>query len=130
MNLKLTRNEYAQNGIFSTLTTEAGTHVAETLEHAYPMLTSYEPKIPVGIYKCVRGEHRLHGKPPFGTFEVTGVAGHSGILFHAGNYNTDSDGCVLVGEKRFENMITNSKRTFAAFMALQDGLQEFILEIV
>ncbi len=130
MNLKLTRNSYASDGIFGTLTDESGSQVAVTLEHAYPLLTTFEAKIPPGVYTCVRGEHVLHNGAPFNTFEVTGVAGHAGILFHSGNFNKDSEGCVLLGQSVLLGAIINSKRAFADFMSLQDGLQTFTLEVV
>jgi hypothetical protein len=130
VNLKLTRNSYTPDGIFGTLTDENGNRVAMTLEHAYPLLTTFEAKIPSGTYICVRGEHELHNTVPFNTFEITGVAGHSNLLFHVGNFNRDSEGCVLIGEEKGLSMLVGSKRAFADFMTLQDGLQTFTLEVM
>jgi hypothetical protein len=64
---------------------------------------------------------------------VTGVAGHTGLLFHWGNWNRDSDGCILTGEAFADSakgeMVTNSRASFARFMALQDGFDSFQLEV-
>lgn len=44
-------------------------------------------------YLCKRGTWPKHGE----TFEVTGVKGRTDILFHKGNYQGDSMGCILLG---------------------------------
>lgn|ERR1035437_2359376 len=132
MNLTLERDAYREDGIFSTLLDDKGDTIAKTLEHSYDNL----PKVPAGTYTCVRGPHRLHGMTEdFSTFEVTGVEGHAGILFHWGNFNKDSEGCVLVGKEVAIQaagawIITASRDTFAAFMALQEGVDEFQLTVV
>ena len=135
MDLILQRVACRADGILSQCTDAAGTQVMVTLEHAFEDdAGGYQPKIPPGTYTCVRGPHRLNGMTQsFVTFEVTGVAGHSGLLFHWGNWNEDSDGCILTGEA-FANsasgeMVTNSRETFARFMALQDGVDNFQLEV-
>lgn len=128
---KLTRKQFREDGIFSELTDQDGKVVAQTLEHSYNNL----PKITNGTHKCVRGPHRLHNMTEdFITFEVTGIVGHSDLLFHWGNYNKDSDGCILMGETVAETnkieMVTNSRATFAKFMASLDGVNEFELTVV
>lgn len=126
----LTRKDLRYDGIFSVLTDKDGNLVANTLEHSYDMI----PKIPNGVWKCVRGPHRLHNMTEdFITFEISGIEGHDNLLFHWGNYNKDSDGCVLLGESAVEikgaKMVTNSKATFAKFMASLDGVDEFELTV-
>lgn len=130
MKLTLKRDDFRSTGIFGQLLDEAGTRIAVTLEHSYILLSTFEPKIPDGIYTCVRGEHQLHNGILFNTFEITGVYGHSGLLFHSGNFNRDSEGCVLLGQTVDGDMVTHSKRAFADFMALLDGLQMFTLEVI
>lgn len=143
MNLVLKRLQSGPDGIFSDLLDEDGTLVAQTLEHAFNAAAPgylYQPKLPYGEFKCVRGTHKLHDMVPFWTFEVTGVPGHTGILFHIGNYNADSDGCILLGnhviategpeaDSKIVKMITESKKAFAKFMALQEGVDEFTLTV-
>lgn len=136
MNLTLKRTDFREDGCFGILTRDdSGKQIAVTLEHSYDSGNgdgSYTAKLKPGVYTCVRGTHRLHDKKPFETFEITGVKGHYGILFHVGNYNDDSEGCVLVGhyfggEPR---MISQSRMTFAAFMALQKGVKSFKLTVI
>lgn len=136
MNLTLTRTDFLHDGIFGVLKeTATGKQIAVTLEHAYDSGLgdgSYAPKVPPGTYTCVRGMHRLGAtKPQFETFEIMGVKGHYGILFHAGNYNKDSDGCVLLGAGYGGDprMIHSSRVTFAAFMSLQIGVKEFTIVV-
>lgn len=130
MILKLTRQAKRLDGIFSELTDEKGNFIAVTLEHSY----NGEPKLYDGQFKCVKGLHQLHVGNKFETFEITGVHDHTGILFHVGNYNNDSDGCVLVGTdvKDMTNstrMITHSMIAFSKLMALLEKVQEFTLVV-
>lgn len=124
MTLTLTRTNCTPDGIFGILSDESGSRLAFTLEHSYDCV----PKIPTGTFECVRGEHALHSGP-IETFEVTGVAGHSGILFHYGNYNADSDGCILLGEGESAEMVTESRQAFFAFIAKTTGLDSFTLVV-
>lgn len=131
MKLILERNDQRSSGIFGVLSDEAGNLLAVTLEHAYFSSETWLPKIPPGSYQCVRGLHRLHGMAePFSTFEITGVTGHSNLLFHWGNYNRDSDGCVLLGRERYGSIISHSKDTFAEFMKLLENESSFQLEVI
>jgi hypothetical protein len=131
MNLTLTRQRYESWGIISELTDENDTQIAVTLEHAYPEDSGFVPKIPVGTYSCQRGMHQLEGMTaPFETFEITGVTGHTNILFHVGNFNKDSEGCVLLGSALGAEMVSGSKTAFLNFMNIQENVDEFILEVV
>lgn len=52
--------------------------------------------IPDGTYKAIK-----HQSPKFGkSFWLQNVPNRSEILIHAGNYNTDTLGCLLPGQKR------------------------------
>lgn len=135
MDLQLCRRSYMPDGIFSQLKQFDGQLLCATLEHAYDDGDGYfVPKIPGGVYTCKRGIHALHNGIPFETFEITGVEGHVNLLFHAGNFNKDSEGCVLLGEHQVQSngvdMVTNSRTTFQQFMQLQFGVEEFRLEVI
>ena len=126
--MKLERQDITPHGIFSRLTDDHGQEYT-TLEHAYCLGETIHCKIPNGTYTCVRGTHALHDGIPFQTFEITGVPGHKGLLFHKGNYNSDSEGCVLVGLSRDRDMIIHSKDAFDKFIKGLDGVNEFTLEV-
>lgn len=141
MDLILNRFNYSELGVLSYLQTLNRETLFYTLEHAYAldstdtMTDTWIPKLPVGEFRCVRGEHQLHNsRNPFETFEITGVSGHSGILFHVGNYNNDSDGCVLLGTSYTIEldtaMVLNSKEAFDKFMMLQQDVTQFMLKVV
>lgn len=139
-------NEHAPYGIFG-LFQFAGDSVPfmSTLSHAYLQDDgSYQPIVRPGTYTCRRGVHKLDDGIEFETFEITGVAGHSGLLFHAGNFQRDSKGCTLCGASviRYDSdhdgkltdmddeMITRSKVTFAAFMQRLAGVDSFMLQVI
>lgn len=126
MKFLLRRKDCNPDGIFSELCDESGKAIFSTLEHSYDC----KPKIPDGTFTCVRSKHRLHGMTEdFETFEIMGVEGHSNLLFHWGNWNKDSEGCVLIGADRAGNMIEHSRQSFASFMAICLGASEFELTV-
>lgn len=130
MDLTLRRNTQALYGIFGQLIGDHEQFVAVTLEHAFPITGGeYVAIIPLGKYPCQRGIHQLPGKEPFETFEVLSVPKHTGILFHVGNYNEDSQGCILVGGRMGAGCILDSKFAFNRFLDLQAGLDTFELTV-
>lgn len=130
MNLKLIRKTRIASGIFGVILDDQDQQIAVTLEHAYRDYSgNYGPKLPRGVYTCKRGTHALKDGIPFEAFEILNVPGHTGVLFHVGNYNEDSEGCVLLGDEVNGNMITQSKDAFKEFMALQEGCDEFQIQV-
>lgn len=86
--------------------------------------------IPKGSWQCQRVN-----SPKFGvTFEVRDVPGRSHILFHRGNTEADTTGCILVGESFNPVLgrpgITASKAGFEEFIRITSLTREFQLEIV
>lgn len=129
----LVRKEHIKDGIFGEMYFgDSQSIMFLTLEHAYEKDGKYRPKVPAGTYLCKKGMHKLSDLVPFETFELQKVPGHWGILFHVGNYNRDSSGCILIGKGRgFTStrgkMIVNSKKAFAEFMAMLKDDEEFTL---
>lgn len=123
MDMILKNTDFTENGIFGALTSPNGNPICVTLQRAYLQPDgSYAPKLPNGNYICLKGTHRLdHSPTPFQAFEVLNVPGHTGILFHVGNTNNDSFGCVLLGTAVAgrDASITDSKLAFSKFMSLQ-----------
>jgi uncharacterized protein DUF5675 len=127
--LTLNRELFRSDGIFGALLKDDGMAICETLEHSFERKAA----LPSGTYVCERGLHRLAHGDPFETFEVTKVPGHTGILFHRGNYNADSKGCILVGDWLVQSdpgdMISGSQSAFARFMHELDGVETFTLVV-
>lgn len=114
---------------YGVLLREDGIPFALTLERPWLGNQKSVSCIPSGQYKAKR-----HVSPKFGeTFWVQDVPGRSEILFHKGNIDDDSHGCILVGEQfnkvKGEDGITASKEGFEEFMRLLEGMDEFTLEI-
>ena len=82
--------------------------------------------IRAGEYVCKRID-----SPKFeDTFAVTNVEGRTHIVFHAGNWESDTRGCVLLGrESNEQDMIMNSRAAFATFMDYLADTDEFVLDI-
>ena len=68
-----------------------------------------ETAIPYGFY-----ELKMQISPHFKKMMpyVSGVATHSGVMLHSGNKPADSLGCILVGKRVSDDVISNSKVTF------------------
>lgn len=93
--LTLLRVAYRNDGTPGVLLLNGDTPFALSLERPWLDNTVGKSCIPVGTYTCRRVQ-----SPKFGnTFEVTSVPGRSAILFHKGNVDDDSHGCILVGEE-------------------------------
>lgn len=143
---RLHYKEYRKFGIIGDFTFDGETEpFMVTLSHAYPVNGTYLPLVMPGIHHCKRGVHTLADGVPFVTFEIDDVPGHGGLLFvHPGNFQKDSKGCTLCGEKvkRYDSngdgeitladdeMITNSRATFKAFMERLAGVDAFMLEVI
>lgn len=130
----LTRTQRGSDGIFGELKDPSFMRRIFTLEHAYLKMESYVPIVPEGTYSCVRGMHRLENAiHPLETFEITQVPGHFDILFHMGNFNKDSQGCVLLGLEINQDItprsITFSAFTFNLFMQTLKGINQFELTV-
>ena len=129
--MKLIRKDFRDDGIFSELRDDAGNLICVTGTHSYDK----KPIVPCGTFKCVRGKHRLHGmNEDLETFEITGVPGHTGLLFHIGNYpQIESEGCELVGRTLCGTvkgmMVVDSRSAFVEFMQSFDGIDEFLLMV-
>jgi len=89
-----------------------------------------ESCIPSGEYVCRRVQ-----SPRFGdTFEVTKVSGRTAILFHKGNVEDDSHGCIILGEQ-YESLngktaVFASGKAMNEFLQRTTGVQEFLFSIV
>ena len=86
--------------------------------------------IPAGKYVCKKTD-----SPRFGeTFEVLDVFQRTNILFHKGNVNDDTKGCILLGESfgmmSGEPAIYRSKDAFLEFKnVVLKNEDEFILDL-
>jgi hypothetical protein len=119
-----------ESGVFGVLLIDS-VPIAVTLWRTYsPDENESEfTKLNVGVYQC---ERTMYHKGGYETFEIK-VPGHSRILFHIGNKETDSDGCVLIGEE-FGKMnelpaILRSGVGFKEFMNNLVGVNKFPLTI-
>ena len=125
----LKRIAMTDKGTFGVLIT-GGFPFALTLEREWKNNRRGLSCIPQGQYECARVT-----SPKFGeTFQVENVPGRTHILFHTGNLEDDSHGCILVGEQ-FEKLngipaILASRKGFKEFMRKLEGEDIFRLVIL
>jgi hypothetical protein len=110
-----------EKGCFSVLKWD-GKPIAVSLEHTFE---DGRPVIAAGEYWCTRDYYHKGG---YETFEIQ-VVGHDRVLFHIGNTEMDSRGCVLVGERFGKDGVLDSRSGFAEFMRLTSGLPAFKMRV-
>lgn len=106
---------------------------AVTLEHTYQKENGrYKVKLAPGWYTCTR---TIYNRGGYETWLITGegVGPERRIMFHKGNHEDDSDGCILVGERiepvRGVPGLVQSGEGFAELMRLTQGIDKFDLFI-
>mgnify|MGYP001596600586 CR=1 FL=1 len=92
--LKLLRIAETEHGTFGVLFDEPPEPFAVTVERKWLNNKTGESCIPIGEYTCKKVQSPKFG----GTYQVMDVKGRSEILFHIGNIDDDSHGCIIVGE--------------------------------
>lgn len=125
----LKRIAFTEYGVFGVLL-HKGIPFTLTLER--PWLDNKEGVscIPDGVYTCARYSSEKYPD----TFQVLNVPNRTSILFHKGNLDDHSKGCILLGE-RFDHLkdepaILSSADGFNEFMTLLKDRQSFELLIV
>lgn len=85
--------------------------------------------IPASQYLCCRWESLKFGE----TFKVLNVPMRTDILFHKGNTDEDTAGCVILGitwgNLSGNRAVLNSGKSFESFMDALKNYDEFILTI-
>lgn len=99
-----------------------------TLENPWKDNAAYISCIPTGTYECLPYSSDKYPD----VWELQNVIGRSKILIHAGNYERNTQGCILVGMESCDNgekMVAKSRK---ALNFLRDCLdfQPFILTIL
>ena len=128
MNITLKRISANLDATFGVLIKD-NTPFAVTLERPWLDNQPNISCIPLGNYQCKRLV-----SPKFGrTYEVIGVSGREHILFHAGNTEKDTHGCILIAEEygqiNGKGAVLDSKKGFNEFLSIVQGLDEFQLNI-
>lgn len=125
----LKRLSNTDDGVFGVLM-EGAIPFAVTLEPPWRDNKVNESCIPPDKYRCERVL-----SPRFGnTFEVVGVKGRTDILFHKGNIEENTLGCILIGEQ-FEALngkpaILKSGKGYNEFMQRLQGEGSFAISIM
>lgn len=125
--LRLVRYCETEDGTFGVLT-----------YNSQPFCLTLEPNdrgnkhnscIPAGTYLC-----RRHSGPKFkNTWEIINVPNRTAILFHIGNIEDDSLGCILLGKSlgsvKRKLGVVQSSNTFNRFMNISERCSELHLTI-
>ena len=124
LKLSLVRIEQSSDGAIGALSVN-GRAFSWTLQ---PDVTDEHFQIHAGEYEI----RRFHGKTHKDTFEIV-VPGHTALLFHSGNTEDHTEGCILLGytlgQSNGKRAVLSSKDAFVMFMALAGQEQRGTLKI-
>jgi hypothetical protein len=82
--------------------------------------------IPVGMYKLTLSmSNRFKKVLP----ELHSVPGYTGVRIHSGNTGQDSEGCILVGQRRVGHSVTLSRDAMAALQAKLEKLENPVIMV-
>ena len=101
------------------------TRICETLELPWKDNQRGISCIPEGVYECKLAPSPSRG---YSVYWLQDVPGRHDVQIHIGNFTRDIRGCILLGMKRAENAVLESRVAFNKFMAIMDG-QDFTLRI-
>lgn len=127
--VRLVRVASGPGGAFGVLVVD-GNPEAVTLERVFDERGETRPVIPAGTYRC---EPTFFHAGDYPTWEVVNVPGHSRVLFHRGNFERESLGCILVARSFEGKWVGGSRLGFEAFEAavMESGPRlPFDLEVV
>jgi len=114
-----------EEGCFSVLLWD-GRPFAVSVERTF---SADRPVITNGVFSCKKS---WYNKGQYPTYEIEGP-GHSRIMFHKGNKDTDSLGCVVVTESfgllSGTAAVLDSAHGFAELIQLTHGLESFEMEV-
>ena len=128
INVKIKRNSHLPQATLGELAVDGVCHEPiYTLENP-KRATDKDSRIPAGTYLC----RPFNGHKYKDVYEVTNVPNRSSILFHWGNTEKDTLGCILLGNKLGkignEPAVLESKKCFERFRSLI-GKNSFTLTI-
>jgi hypothetical protein len=133
MLIEVIRSVYTDDGTFGTLSLD-GVPFAVTLENPWINNQPFVSCIPAGTYRAKRcrssAEYDYRDSPKYGnTFVIENVENRSKILFHWGNLEKHTQGCILVGsyfgQLGSEPAVLNSRRAFNIMMKKLKNVESF-----
>ena len=127
MKLEVVRKNFTEHSTIGDLLID-GIFFSFTLEDTVrEVKIPKETAIPYGTYQVITNHSDRFGKiMPL----ILNVEGFKGVRIHNGSYAGDTEGCILIGYKKAENMIYESKKAFKDFMPiLQNGLEAGMVTI-
>ncbi len=116
MDITLIRYQSTSAGTFAKMV--VGSETFYTVEKPWLNNKPFESCLPAGNYKLVPHKSPRYGNVFCIVNEDTGVTVHKeawskryACLFHVANYARDVLGCVGVGKRHYNNMVTKSKES-------------------
>ena len=128
MKLKLIRDTFTNVSTIGRLYAD-GDFICWTLEDPWNDNKNNISCIPLGTYELYTKTYgRYFAKYATPIPILRDVPGRSEILIHPGNYATDTEGCILVGDGKGENAVWNSVKTWKKLLPILQIATEIEIE--
>ncbi len=112
-----TLGRLAINGVFACFTVEDAARQVEG-RPVEDWKIQGKTAIPKGNYiVIINYSNRFRRELPL----LLDVPGFTGVRIHSGNTSADTEGCILVGQKRTQNGVSMSRLAFEDLFAKMDG---------
>jgi hypothetical protein len=129
MELEVKRTEFTDDSTIGELSVDGQLECYTLEDKVRPVKIAGKTAIPAGRYEVVINFSQRFGHPlPL----LLNVPDFEGVRIHPGNRAVDTEGCILVGETKGADMISQSKAAFdRLFTKLQSasGNEKIFLEI-
>jgi uncharacterized protein DUF5675 len=122
--LELRRHWYTGRSVVGELRLD-GADFGFCLEPSMGNVT--HPCIPAGRYRVTRYESPRFGRT---VLLLHDVPGREAIEIHVGNFPRDTEGCLLVGLGRLDDMVTHSGPALDSLLTKLDGVEEIYIAII
>jgi hypothetical protein len=122
MNIRVERKTFTDRSTIGEMSVDGQFECFTLEDKARPVKIHGQTAIPAGTYEVqITFSNKFKKNLP----ELLNVPNFEGIRIHSGNTDADTEGCILVGKTKGDNVIQNSRDAFnALFPKIQAALQQ------
>jgi hypothetical protein len=122
MNLRVERKTFTDQCTIGELSVDGQFECFTLEDKVRPFKIHGQTAIPAGTYEVtINFSNKFKKDLP----ELLNVPNFEGIRIHSGNTSADTEGCILVGKTKGENVVESSRDAFnALFPKIQVALQQ------
>lgn len=126
MELKIVRSQRTEHSTIGTLYVDGNFECYTLEDKEREVKVPHETAIPKGEYKVIINQsNRFKRLLPL----LLNVPNFEGVRIHSGNTNHDTEGCILVGQTKYNDFIGGSRKAFDMLFAKMQKAESITLTI-